>query len=245
LDRLKVALTRSPRLYNLARRPYALARFAGRRPHDGDYAAFGALPQTDRPFLDVGANAGMSAFSFRIYQRRAPIVSIEPNPFHEPDLRFAGRFVKPFRYELCAAGAADDELALYIPVYRGVPLTTEAALDRDDVVRSTSLRARLGARMDSRDFWVEERRVRVRPLDELGLDPGFVKLDVQGHDHPALQGLRATLERSCPTLMIESASQESHRLLLDLGYEPRTWNPARRRLEPARWPAVNVFYIRA
>lgn len=245
LDRLKVALTRRPWAYELARRPYALGRFALRRPHEPDYAAFALFPQTDRVFLDVGANAGMSAFSFRTYQRRAPIVSVEPNPFHERDLRFAARFVKPFSYRLCAAGERADEMTLHVPVYRGVPLTTEGALDRADVAQSTSLRARLGERMDGPDFTIEERRVPVLALDDLDVDPAFVKIDVQGHDHPAVQGLRATIERSRPVLMIERASQETHRVLIDLGYAAQTYDQAEKRLVSARWPAVNVFYVPA
>jgi FkbM family methyltransferase len=240
LDRLKVALTRSPRLYDAARRPYGLARYYARRPHDRDYAAFGLFPQTERPFLDVGANAGQSAFSFRIHQRHAPIISIEPNPFHERDLRFAGRFVKPFSFHICAAGEADDELTLYVPVYRGVPMTTEASLDRDAAANSPSLLARLP---ETTGLVIEERTVPVMPLDSLGLDPAFVKLDVQGYDEPAIAGLRATIERSRPVLMIESPSQATHALLKDLGYQPRTYDAAQNSIEHARWPAVNVFYV--
>lgn len=242
-DRLKLALTRSPRAYALARRPYALARFLARRPHDPDYAAFGLFPPTDKPFLDVGANAGMSALSYRIFQRRGPIVSIEPNRFHEPDLRFAGRIVRRFEHRIWAAGAEEATLTLYVPVYRGVPLTTEAALDRADVQASPSLRARLGERMESPEFAIERQEVQVRPLDLLGLDPAFVKLDVQGHEHPALLGLRGTLERSRPVLMIESAGEQSHRMLLEMGYEARVYDRDTGRLGPPHWPVANVFYV--
>jgi hypothetical protein len=41
----------------------------------------------DGLFLDVGANVGQSAMSFRIFNRQARILSIEPNPDLEPDLR--------------------------------------------------------------------------------------------------------------------------------------------------------------
>ena len=68
-DRSKVALTRSPALYRLARRPYAAARYALRRPHDPDYGAFALFPDRRGLFLDVGANAGMSALSFRVFRR--------------------------------------------------------------------------------------------------------------------------------------------------------------------------------
>jgi FkbM family methyltransferase len=214
-----------------------------RRPHDRDFEAFSLFPTTDRPFLDVGANAGMSALSFRLYQRDAPIVSVEPNPFHADDLRFAGRLVGRFQYHLCAAGDSPGTLTLCIPVYRGVPLTTEAALDEADVRDSPSLRARLGERMDSPDFTIERREVEVRPLDSLALRPAFVKLDVQGHDLPALRGLRETLTESRPVVMIESATTESHELLVELGYVAKVYDAKGRRLGPARWPIDNVFYI--
>ncbi len=60
----------------------------------------------------------MSALSFRLYNRHSQIVSIEPNPCHEPDLRFVGLMMRGFRYEMIAAGATDAELDLCVPVYR-------------------------------------------------------------------------------------------------------------------------------
>lgn len=240
-DALKIALTRSPRAYRLARRPYATARYLLRRPHDPDYAAF-ALFEGEGPFLDVGANAGMSALSFRLARRRNAIVSIEPNPFHEGDLRFTGRLVRRFGYRLWAAGEADGRMTLHIPVYRGVPLTTEASLWRDGVTGSTSLRARLGHRMDSPEFEIVAREVPVRRLDGLGLDPSFVKLDVQGAEDVALKGLRETLERARPVLLIESAGEEVVRRLDGMDYEPLAYDAARHMLVPGRFGAVNTFF---
>lgn len=241
-DRLKVALTRSPRLYDLARRPYALARFAARRPHDADYRAFGLFGR-EGTFLDVGANAGMSALSFRVFRRRDPIVSIEPNPFHERDLRFAGRVVRRFDYRMWAAGSQDTTLELHVPVFRGVPLTTEASLHHASVVGSTSLRARLGDRMDSADFAVVAREVPVRRLDALGLSPAFLKLDTQGSEHAALVGLEASLERGRPVVMVESAGGDVHALLGELGYEACAYDAAAHRLTWDRGGEVNTFFV--
>ena len=240
-EALKVALTRSPTAYALARRGYATARFFARQPHEVDYRAFGLLEGAG-PFLDVGANAGQSAFSFRIVRRRNPIVSVEPNPFHEGDLRWAGRLVRRFDYRLWAAGAQDGSMTLHVPIFRGVPLTTEASLRREAVVGSTSLRSRLGVRMDGAEFRVEERTVAVRALDALGLEPSFVKLDVQGFEHDALLGLRDTVTRSRPAIMVESASRATRDLLQDLGYRPYSYDPRRHALEPEGSPRVNTFF---
>jgi FkbM family methyltransferase len=198
-----------------------------RRPHDSDYGVFGLLAPRRGVFLDVGANAGMSALSFRIYDRSSPIVSVEPNPFHEPDLRFVSRLAKPFRYELCAAGDEAGELTLHVPVYRGVPLTAEASLLPEQVLDSTSLRRQLGGRIDEAGFEVVARTVPVRPLDELELEPAFIKLDVQGYELRALLGLRRTIERHHPMLLVERPDAAVDVLLRGWGYGPNGFSGGR------------------
>lgn len=240
-DRLKVALTRYPSLYERSRRPYAVGRFWLGRPHEADYGAFGLFPERRGTFLDVGANAGMSALSFRIFNTTCPIVSVEPNPFHEPDLRFVSRLAKPFGYRLWAAGAEEGELTLHVPLYRGVPITAEASLLREQVQASTSLRRRLGAGMDGPDFEILSRAVPVRPLDCLGLDAAFIKLDVQGYEHEALVGLRRTIERGRPVLLVERPEPDVDALLARWGYRPHEF--ADGGLVPGLATRTNTVYV--
>jgi FkbM family methyltransferase len=242
-SKLKITLTRYPKAYDSLRRPYAAARFWLRRPHDPDYGVFGLFPERRNAFLDVGANAGMSALSFRIYNRVSPIVSIEPNPFHEGDLRFAGRLAKAFTYRMWAAGRDDGVMTLYVPVYRNVPLTTEASLIEREVSESVSLRARLGSRMDTDDFEVVTCTVPVRRLDALRLDPSFIKLDVQGFEYQALLGLDATLRRTKPVLLIETPSKEVRDFLSSRTYEPFTYLSGKRQLVPEAGRATNTVFV--
>jgi FkbM family methyltransferase len=244
-DRLKVALSASPRLYDLARRPYALGRYALRKPHDPDYRVFALFTDRSGMFLDIGANAGMSALSFRLYNRRSPILSIEPNPFHEGDLRFVGRFVQPFDYRIMAAGDREDAGTLFVPSYRGVPFTTEASLVRDEVVHSPSLRDRLGPRMDSPDFEIAACPVRIAPLDELRLSPDFIKVDVQGFERRALEGLADTLERSKPVLLIEAPDQRLRTWLAERGYRARRYRPRTHDLNGELWGSGNLVFLPA
>jgi FkbM family methyltransferase len=242
-DHLKIALTRFPRLYRMARRPYALARFIAREPHEPEYAVFGLFPDRNGLFLDVGANAGMSALSFRIYKRKNPILSIEPNPYHSKDLKFAGRLVRSFSYLSVAAGDQPGVLTLHVPVYRGVPLTTEASLDLDAVLYSPSLRARLGSRMDGQDFAVVEKTVPVQRIDDMDLKPDFVKLDVQGFEYAVLLGMLQTLRTARPILLIETPTDATYDLLAEEGYQPRAYDIATRRLTQDLDKAGNVVFL--
>src|SRR5690349_3822915 len=74
-------------------------------PHEKDY--FGLkllLPEGDGLFLDIGANDGVSALSFRRINSTYAIFSVEPNPIQEPSLQRVKRRLKRFEFRLCAAG---------------------------------------------------------------------------------------------------------------------------------------------
>jgi FkbM family methyltransferase len=239
---LKTRLTAQPRLYDALRMPFAAGRYALRKPHDPDYGAFALFPERRGLFLDVGANAGQSASSFRIHAPN-PILSVEPNPFHRRDLLFVGRMVRNFRFLIAGAGEREEELRLYIPVYRGVPITAEAALSEATVSESEYLRKQLGPGRDSDEFEIVSRSVRIIPLDRLGLSPDFVKLDVQGHELAALRGLGGTLERSRPILLVETPDEPVRDYLESLGYSSRLFDSARRELvADDRW-ARNVVFL--
>jgi len=242
---LKVRLTRFPGIYARARLPYATARFLMRRPHDMDYAAFALFARSDGLFLDIGANAGMSSMSLRIYQPHAHILAIEPNPYHEPDLKWTQRVVRRMDYRIWAAGDVDGEADFYIPVYRGVPITAEASLDREFVRESPSLRNQLGARMDSPDFKIVHRRVAVRRMDDLHLTPAFVKIDVQGHEQAVLEGMATTLERCGAPVLVEAPSPQTAAFMASFGYRPYTYDHEANRLVPLNGhPVTNVMFTR-
>ena len=43
-------------------------------------------------------------------------------------------------------------------------------------------------------------------IDEMGMDPDFIQLDIEGFEYPALQGALETIERCHPIIMIEEAN---------------------------------------
>jgi FkbM family methyltransferase len=243
-DRLKRTLLVNPWLYRAARRPFALARYRLRRPHDPAYAAFRHLERSDGLFLDVGANAGMSAMSFRIFRRDIPILSLEPNPFHEPDLRFLQRRVlRDFDYRMLGAGAEPHVVTLYVPVYNGSALTAVAALERSKVLANKSLQALLGPAIRSPRFDIAEVEVKVERIDDLNIDPAFVKLVVQGAEHEALLGMRDTIERAHPVVMIQRPTQQVRSFFGERGYSTWTATGPDGALAPEAGWALNIFFV--
>lgn len=240
--RLKAALIGQPRLYEAARRFQLVLRYLARRPHEPDFAYLGTVGRRDGLFLDIGGNAGQSALSFRLFNRSAPILSIEPNPACERDLRLAGRLAGNFRYLILAAGDSDGTLTLHVPTYRGRPLTGEASLvplGPDDL---HSLQGRPSA---VRETEIVRQTVEVRRLDELELEPAFVKIDVEGFEPNVVRGLSATIRRCRPLILLEANTRfaEVLDLLSPLGYRARRFDPATRRLCDYRGDAQNVFLV--
>jgi FkbM family methyltransferase len=221
-------LLRHRRLHQLVRRGALVGRHLARRPHEPDFAVFALWPERTGLFLDVGGNAGMSALAFRLYNKRSPILSIEPNPLHEPDLRLVRRLIDGFDYLLCGASDEPGSLTLHTPTLNGIPLTGEASLSRDQVrEREEPVMRDLGA---SGTWEIVETTVPVRPLDELRLAPDFVKLDVQGWELHVLEGLKDTLARHHPVVFMENGPYMPAAIdvLRGHGYEPHFYDGALR-----------------
>ncbi|HEV7614841.1 MAG TPA: FkbM family methyltransferase [Solirubrobacterales bacterium] len=221
----------SPPLYLAARRWFGVGRYLARRPHDSDFRYFGRFGSAGGLFLDVGANTGSSALSYRVFDRSSRIFSLEPNPMLGPDLRLVRRVIgRDFSYRFEAAGAGPGELTLFVPVYRGLPLTGEASLSAEEA-RSNWTAEQLG--IAPAEIELEEVAVKVRAIDEHRLSPHAVKIDVEGAEVAVLEGMAATLERSRPVLLVETADPAPAMALLSpLGYEACVYRAGSDEVEP-------------
>jgi FkbM family methyltransferase len=224
-----------------------VVRFFLRRPHDPDFAAFGHFADRPGSFLDIGGNTGQSALSFRIYNREAAILSIEANPFNEPELKLVRRLLPRFEYLIAAAGEAPGTATLHIPVYRGLPLTGEASLLRSTpqgVSDSWWLHQTGG---DADDIEIRDVTVEVRRLDDMALDPAFVKIDVEGAEPQVLNGLIETIDRRRPIFLVEDSDAVHDAVVAffgERGYRTLEYSPEEDRLrEPVDRSAGNLFFV--
>jgi len=151
--------------------------------------------------LDIGANVGH--YTMRMAALVGPsgrVIALEPVPDTFSLLAANTRLFAHANVSLLNA-AASDRVA-----------TAGMRVPRFGSGLSNYYQARLGAGQS--DF-----AVLTLPIDTLSLPPvRLVKIDVEGHELPALQGMRGLLARDHPVVIVETNSQESTTLLGDLGY---------------------------
>ncbi len=216
-DGVKRFARRWPQVYTAMKRTYGAARFALRSPHEPDFAFYAHFNGRRGLFLDIGANCGQSARSFRIFNRSFDILSFEPNKLLEPDLKFTRRLLgAKFNYLLCGLGESKATAELYVPQVGGTPHTPWASLNRAALEDNRQyIEQELGGA-----FSIAQTTVDIRPLDDFGFSPELAKIDVEGFELSVLLGMRNTLARCSPLLLIECNSSQSaaRRLLAELGY---------------------------
>ncbi len=154
----------------------------------------------DGLFVDVGANDGMSALSFRRFDRSYRIFSLEPNRLLKPWLQEVKDSDARFEYMMAGAGSAPAQVRFYVPVYRGVVLHTFASANiestRSTLAGSFGEAIAAACRIDAVDAEI------VR-LDDLNLEPTIIKIDAEGFDHDVLVGAVQTVEECRPFVVVE------------------------------------------
>lgn len=196
------------------------------------------LADPSRDALDVGANAGF--FSVLLARRLAPaqrVVALEPTPAMAARLcANLARNGVAGRVSVVEAAAAE---------HAGEAVVRAIAGKEEYATLGRALHPSLRADTPDRHAEVAEIPVRVLRLDdlvnEMGLRPGFVKIDVEGNEHRVLGGATRLLAEHRPLILLEindellrangSSAREVAATLTSAGY--RLHDPHRPDLPPA------------
>jgi FkbM family methyltransferase len=205
---------------SLVNEKYRLQRFYRKRlgiAFEKDFDAVRGFPSPPgAQYLDVGANRGQSTDAILARNTTCRVHAFEPNGLLHGWL--SGLYGSESRVTIHPFGLGDEEgeFTLFVPFYRGFMFGGLASLSREDA--GGWLRHNL---LFYRDGWLSIREVTctIRRLDDLGMDPFFIKLDVQGHELSVLRGAEQTLTASTPILLVESPGEEIRAYLGRLGYE--------------------------
>jgi FkbM family methyltransferase len=180
-------------------------------PHDKSYYAlrhFIAL-KPNGLFLDVGANDGISALSFRHFDKNYRILSLEPNRLLEASLRKIKARDANFEYVMAGAGSQQSVMQFHVPIYKGVVLHTSTSSSLEHT--RSALAASFGKSIAGAAT-IKPIEGRILRIDDLGIDPTIIKIDAEGFNYDVLLGAGETIGRSRPFLIIEIESEEVERM---------------------------------
>lgn len=216
-------------------------------PHEDDYYAFPLLAAViPGRFLDLGANQGHSARGFFKLVKGRGAFSVEANPFHRPRLEKIKRRHPDYDFRIAAADErSGGTLELYTPSYGSIVCHSAASTTMEE--------ARAGIEgawpRRARHFRYHRSTTPTVRVDDLGVDPCVIKLDIQGKELPALRGAAETIRRHRPALLVEIVSNlaEITRLLAGWDYAPFDFHPTRNQFAPlGNAPrSRNLFFLPA
>lgn len=171
-------------------------------PHDPTYKALPYLIRdTQSIILDIGANQGISALSFRKLCPSNPIISFEPNFALEADLQRVERRIDNFEFHMCGLGDVEGEFELFVPKYKNVYLHTFSSLDRNSLEKAIM---ETYSSAVSRFIEITSFICKIRTLDSFGYSPNVLKVDAEGFEEKIFAGGEATLHRHRPSIIFEA-----------------------------------------
>jgi len=196
-------------------------------PHERSYLGFRHFATGGKGlFLDIGANDGISALSFRKIDPHFDILSLEPNPCHEAALERLKASLGRFDFRLVGAGESPGSFTLHSPIWRGIRLHTFAAGSAEAVRQGLAISFGNSVAREAR---IESATAPIVTVDQLGLDPRIIKIDAEGYELAIIRGAQATLARCRPVLLFEAWCIDADALrpiFEELGYVTASYDDA-------------------
>ena len=178
----------------------------------------------DALFLDIGANRGQSTDAiFLNVDNKIRLQLFEPNQFLCQKLsKFFGDN-NQVTINNFGIGDQNTESPLFIPFYNEWMFDGLASFVESEAV----------SWLQDRIFFykpdllkVQKTKCQVKKLDDLNLDPFFIKIDVQGYEFSALKGGEQTIKKYKPIFLIENPDNldEIIDYLGEFGYQIYAFN---------------------
>ena len=207
-------------------------------PFEDDFRILGQLEIGDGLCLDVGGNRGQSIDAIRLMQPDCKIMSFEPSGLLSEALE--RQSANDQKTQIMNMGLGDEagEFTLYTPFYRNFMYDGLASFVEDEARQWLNMETVWRFNPDL--LHIEKRSCKIAVLDELNLDPVFIKLDVQGFERQVILGGRDTLARNKPLILMEN-NQPGDELLLEMGWRRAAYDPAGLRLDELGYN--NTFYL--
>lgn len=219
-----------------------IRRWTTKEVHDPDFKGFCISKKPIKTILDVGANLGQSIVSLRILFPDADIHSFEANPLLIEELtKVSDQLPGTIKIHPYGLGDQEGSFFLNIPYAHDDAFIEEASISESYyelpwVKQKFSERGGLTR--------LEKVKCELRAGDALGLAPDLIKVDVEGAESLVLSGLRNTIRKFSPVIMIENSDWDAVATVMkSLNYVARQYDQVQNILIPQKDPTTNTFYI--
>lgn len=219
-----------------------MQRWTSREVHDEDFYGFSIYSERVKCILDVGANLGQSIVSFKILFPNATIHSYEANPTLISNLKILAKEM-PGAVQINPYGLADKSgsFNLNIPY-----VNNEAFIEEASMSESYYELPWVKQKFNDRGGLTRLEKVtcEIKVGDDLNLSPDLIKVDVEGAESLVLNGLKQTIRRSKPIILVENSDWDNvSKVMRSLGYVARRYDHEKKMLLPRNGPSTNTFYI--
>jgi FkbM family methyltransferase len=222
---------------------FLAGRFFTNFAHEADFQIFSSFNKKKNLFLDIGANDGISAKTFRLYNKKSKIISIEINSFHKERLNFLKKNLFNFEFMICGASNKNYKTKLFQAFYKKFHLSSFDSLDINEI--KDSLKKDLFDEKRKKEIKIYTKEVFMRKLDDFKFRPKMIKIDVQGHEKQVILGLLKTIRMYKPIILLEfnNNHKEIISILKVYGYKPYFYRSKQNKLYNLRKNKPFNFFL--
>ena len=229
---------------------YIIGRFFAKIIYDSDFKVIKFLENLNffnkkKLILDIGANDGMSYNIIRKFSKKTKIISFEPNSYNFNVIREYEKKDNLFQCKKIALSNKNQNKIFFTPYFKNFAITQMAGLSRSGVKKR--LEQSLYIKDLFNKIYLKKEKIKTIRLDSLNLKPGFIKIDIEGHEFECILGSLKTIKKNKPIIMVEYDNKICKKIFLFLkkyNYKRFVYNNTNEMLEKYdKQKVFNLFFI--
>jgi FkbM family methyltransferase len=193
-------IDKSPTLTNLFFKNIYLFKFL--YPLEKDYFGINLILKKNfnYDFVDIGANYGQSAISFRKLGFKNKILMFEANLHLKPYLNYVKNKYKNILYFDYGLSNKNIYKKFFIPKINGNFFFALGSFEKQKLIEQ------LNVQFAKTPYKIIVEKATIKKLDQIKIKnfkPGFIKIDIEGYEINALLGMKNIIKKFRPIFLIE------------------------------------------
>ena len=218
--------------------------------YDSDFKVINILKKNNffvkkKIILDIGANDGSSYKIIRKFVKEVKIISFEPIKHNFEKLKKIKKKDNLFKCLNFALSNHNKNINFFTPYFKTYALTQFAGINKAEIKNRLKKSFFLKDILNKVHF--KKSLIKPKILDNLKLNPSFIKMDIEGHELECIQGSLKTIKKNNPIIMVEYDRKICNKISIILkkyNYQKYFYNKNNNKIEKLNNQKVfNIFYI--